>query len=55
LVETIKKGVYLNLIKIVLKFGFVWINYSRSLEIGLMSLSGLEKLFWGSSSQVRES
>jgi len=54
LVGTIEKSVYLNLIKIILKFHFVWINCSRSLKIELMSLFGFEKLFSRSSSQVQE-
>jgi len=45
LVGTVEKSVYPNLIKIILKFRFVWIYCSRSLKIELMSLSGLEKLF----------
>jgi len=54
LVGTIEKNVYLNLIKIILKFCFVWVNCSRSLKIELMSLSVLEKLFWRSLFQVRK-
>jgi len=42
LVETVEKCVPLNLIKSILKFGVIWITCSRSLEFGLVLLSGLE-------------
>jgi len=54
LLGTVETSISLNLTKIILKFGFVWITCSRSLEIGLMSLTRLDGLFWRSSSQVRK-
>jgi len=45
-VETVEKGVPLNLIKIILKFGVIWLTCSRSLEFRLMVLSYLEDLLW---------
>ena len=50
LVWTVEKTISLNLTKIILKFGFALITCFRSLEIGLVPLTGLEELFWESSS-----
>jgi len=38
LVGTIEKNISLNLIKIILKFDFILITYSKSLEFGIRSL-----------------
>jgi len=46
LVGTVEKSISLNLIKIILKFGFVLMTCSRSLKIGLVPLASLEELFW---------
>jgi len=43
MVGTTEKSVSLNLINIILKFDFIWITCSRSLDIGLVSLSSLEE------------
>jgi len=50
LIEIFEKNISFNLIKIILKFDFVLITCSRSLEIGLVPLASLEELFWISSS-----
>jgi len=46
LIGTVEKSVSLNLIKIILKFGFILMTCSRSLKIGLVPLASLEELFW---------
>jgi len=52
LLGTVEKSVYLNLIKIILKFGFVGLFYIPRDWINVSVWIG--ELFWKSSSQVRE-
>jgi len=51
LVKIIDKIISLNLIKIILKFGFILITYSKSIEFGInVSVGYLKKRLYRSSS-----